>query len=406
MGRTLNRLTSVGVNKLKAAGMHADGGGLYLRISDAGNKSWIFRFTDGGKLRDMGLGSINTVSLAAARKRAAECRELRQQGVDPITHQRASLATARASQAKSLTFKECAERYIASHESGWRSRKHHQAWTSTLRAHAYPVLGDVPARMIDTPLVMQALSPLWKDRVVTASRLRGRIEAVLDWAKVAGYRDGENPARWCGHLDHLLPKPRKVRGVEHYTALPYQDVPAFMARLRANNSMAARLIEFTILTASRLGEARGALWSEIDGDTWTAPAERMKSGREHRVPLSRAAVALLKQMREIKRGDLIFYGMRDGPVAGVTALMLAKQIAGGPVTIHGFRSSFRDWCAEQTNFPREIAEMALAHAVGSDVERAYQRGDLLERRRKLMDAWGEFCGKPSAGGKIVAIRSA
>jgi integrase len=404
MGRTLNRLTTVKVQKLKAPGMHADGGGLYLRIAPTGTRSWIFRFTQAGRLRDMGLGSVNDVSLAAARRRAGECRELRAQGADPITHRRASIAYQRASDAKSLTFKECAERYVASHEVGWTPR-HTQDWANSLQAHAYPILGDLPVRIIDTPLVMQVLGPVWKDKIVTAGRVRGRIESILDWAKVSGLRDGENPARWRGHLDHLLPAGAKAHKVEHHVALPYRDIGAFMARLRENSSMAARCLEFAILTAARRGEARFAVWDEIDFDakTWTVPAARMKSRREHRVPLSKPALALLKDLWATRPGQHIFYGMRSGPVAGITVLMLTKQV-GGAVTIHGMRSAFRDWAAEQTNYPREVAEMALAHAVGDAVERAYARTDLFERRRKLMEAWAAYCSKPAAKGEVVPIR--
>jgi integrase len=407
MGRKVDRLTAVKVKTLKAPGMHADGGGLYLRISESGTKSWIFRFTVDGKLRDMGLGGVNAVKLAAARERATECRELRAKGVDPISHNRASVAAQRATDAKSLTFRECAARYIGSHEAAW-GRKHSGVWAGTMRDHAYPILGDLPVRMIETAHVMQVLSPLWKIKTVTAGRLRGRIEAVLDWAKVSGFRDGENPARWRGHLNHLLPAVAKVAPIEHHPALPYAQVGAFMARLRENTSMGAQALEFVTLTAARLGEVLGATWNEIDFEarTWTVPAERMKSGREHRVPLSKPSLALLRDLSEIRRGQTIFYGMRDGPVAGVTVLHLAKQVAGAPITVHGLRSTFRDWAAEQANFPREVAEMALAHAVGDAVERAYARTDLFERRRKLMESWGAFCGRPSdGGGKVVPLRA-
>jgi integrase len=385
--------------------MHADGGGLYLRVAPTGTKSWIFRFGAAGKLRDMGLGSVNDVSLAGARRRAGEYRELRAQGLDPISHRRESVAQQRASDAKSLTFKQCAERYIASHEAGWTA-KHHKNWVASLQRDAFPVLGDLPVRMIDTALVMEALAPAWKDKIVTAGRVRGRIESILDWAKVSGLRDGENPARWRGHLDHLLPAKSKAHKVEHHTALPYAQVGAFLGRLRANNSMAARCLEFTILTAARLGEVRLAKWAEIDFEakTWVVPAPRTKTRKEHRVPLSRRAVELLKEMWAIRRGEAIFYGMRDGPVAGITVLMLAKQVAGAPITVHGFRSTFRDWAAEQTNYPREVAEMALAHAVGDAVERAYARTDLFERRRKLMESWATYCGRPATKGEVVPIR--
>jgi integrase len=396
MGRVLNRLTAVKVKTLKSPGMHADGGGLYLRISEAGAKSWIFRFTVGGKLRDMGLGGVSAVSLAAARSRAAECRELRAKGVDPIAHHRASLAQQRASDAKSLTFREAAARYMASHEAGW-TPKHHRAWADTLRDYAYPVLGDLPVRMIDTPLVMQVLAPAWKTTTETVNRVRGRIEMILDWAKVSGFRDGENPARWRGHLDHLLPRRTKVRAIVHYRALPYAAIGTFMSQLRANDSITARCLEFIILTATRLSEGRLATWNEIDFEskTWTLPPSRMKARKQHKVPLSRPAIELLNDIWAIRQGEFIFPGMREGqPVSATMVLMLTRQCAGTQVSVHGMRSAFRDWAAECTNFPREVAEMALAHAVGDAVERAYARTDLFDRRRKLMQDWAQYCGKP------------
>jgi integrase len=236
--------------------------------------------------------------------------------------------------------------------------------------------------------------------------VRGRIEAILDWSKASGFREGENPARWRGHLKHLLPAPGDVRGVEHHPALPYTEIGAFVAKLRKDTSMAARCLEFMILTAPRLGEARFATWDEIDFEskTWTIPEARMKAGRQHRVPLSRRAVELLKEVQSIRRGNLIFYGVHDGAMAASTLLHLAKQMAGAPVTVHGFRSTFRDWAAEQTSFPREVAELALAHNVGTEVERAYQRGDMFERRRKLMESWATYCNKPAAKGEVVPIR--
>jgi integrase len=392
--------------------MHADGGGLYLRVAPAGTKSWIFRFGDNGRLRDMGLGSEKDVSLAEARRAAEEQRGLRAKRIDPISQrraaeaaQRAEEAAQRADEAKSITFREAAARYIDAHDTEWTA-KHTHDWTASLERHVYRVLGDLPVRLVAKPHVMQVLEPIWKGKIVTADRVRGRIELILDAAEAAGYRSGENPARWRGHLKHLLADKKKAHRVEHLAALPYQQVASFMTRLREQTSMGAKCIEFTILTAARLGEARFAVWDEIDFEskTWTVPADRMKSGREHRVPLSRPALALLKDLWAIRRGPTIFYGMRDGPVAGITCLMLAKQI-GGAITIHGMRSAFRDWAAEQTNYPREVAEMALAHAVGDAVERAYQRSDLFERRRKLMEAWGQYCGRPSEGGnKVVPIR--
>jgi integrase len=394
MGRSKYRLAATSINTLPT-GMHNDGHGLYLRVSDTGTRSWIYRFSLGGKTRDMGLGSKDVVSLAAARKRADELRELRQRGIDPITHQHASVAAARVAQAKSISFREAAERYIASHEAKW-TRKHHGVWIGTLENHAFPILGPLPVSVIDTELVMKVLEPLWREKTETGSRVRGRIEAILDWARVAGLRDGPNPAAWKGHLSHMLPRRSEVREVEHHEALDYRELPAFMARLRTESSINARLLEFIILTAVRLGEARGATWNEVDlaAATWTIPRERMKMARPHRVPLSTDAVALLRDLLAIRRSDAVFAGRDYGRTAGATATRaLACQIAGERITIHGFRSSFRDWSAEQTDFPREVAEMALAHSVSSEVEAAYRRGDLLEKRRALMQEWANYCAR-------------
>ena len=403
MGRALHRLSAVQIKAL-APGMHNDGHGLYLRVSDAGTRSWIFRFTLGGKTRDMGLGSTNVVSLASARRRAQELRELRQRGIDPITHQQASVAASRVAQAKSISFRETAERYIASHEATW-SRKHHTTYVGTLRDHVYPVIGALPVSVIDTTLVLQVLESLWRDKTETGSRVRGRIEAILDWSRVAGLRDGPNPAAWKGHLSHMLPRRSHVRAVEHYKALDYREMPAFVARLRAESSMNARLLEFIVLTACRLGEARGATWDEIDlpTATWSIPPARMKMSRLHRVPLSTPAVALLRDLQAIRRGDAVFVGRDFGRAAGATATRaLVRQLTGQSITIHGARATFKTWASEQTDYPRELIEMSLAHSVGTEVERAYQRGDMLERRRELMEAWAQFCGT-SEGGKVVPI---
>jgi integrase len=397
MVRAVNRLTPLKVKNVKSSGMHADGGGLYLRVSPKGTKSWIFRYGIGGKLRDMGLGSINDVSLAAARRRARELRDLRTTGKDPITHQRAAVAAQRASDARSITFQVAAERWLAIHEAGWVP-KHARVLAGMLRDHAFPTLGALPVRMIDTALIVQTLAPLWMTKGQTAKRLRGRIESILDWARVAGFREGENPARWRGHLEHTLS--RQVVTRTHHAALPYQDLSRYMAKLRELTGPAARCLEFVILTAVRLGEARLASWDEISGDAWTIPAAHMKNRRAHRVPLSKEALAVLDQMCAVRRSEAIFHGMYDAPVAAITVLTLAKQVAGAPITVHGFRSSFRDWAGEQTSFPREVVEQALAHAVGSAVERAYARSDLFDKRRRLMESWGEHCAQPSARGDV------
>jgi integrase len=392
MPRTLNRLSPLKVQKVRRKGLHADGGGLYLRVSESGTKAWMFRFGLNGKLRDMGLGPIHTISLPRARELARECRELRLQGIDPITHRRASLAARRASDAKATTFRQCADAFIASHESGWRNASHRSQWVNTLAQHVHPTLGDLSVSDIDTALIMKTIEPIWKTIPETASRVRGRIEAVLDWAKVSGYRTGENPARWRGHLDHLLPARAKVARVKHHAALPYTEIGPFMAKLRQDGSAGARALEFTILSAARTGEALGATWDEIDlaAKIWTLPAERMKGGREHRIPLSDTALALLKRMQGIRTNDFIFPGRR-GRLTPKTMQLVLRRMGRGGLTVHGFRSSFRDWAGEQTDFPREVCEQALAHSVGDAVEKAYRRGDLFDKRRKLMDAWAAFC---------------
>jgi integrase len=394
VARTLNRLSTLKISRAKEKGLIADGGGLYLRIADGGTKSWIFRYGEAGKLRDMGLGPVHTISLAEARALATECRKLRLQGIDPIAQRHAQRATRKAAEAKAMTFVECAERYMASHEGAWRNATHRSQWVTTLRDYVYPIIGAHAVAAIGTAAVMKVLEPIWMTRTETASRVRGRIEAVLDWARARGYRDGYNPARWRGHLDHLLPARSKVQKTKHLAALPYAEIGAFMAKLRGDDSIPARALEFVALTAARLGEVLGVTWDEIDlaNRVWTVPAERMKMGKEHRVPLSSAAIAVLKAMQAIRYGELVFPSTNERPITRLAVLRVVKRLA-GDVTTHGLRSTFRDWAAERTAFPAELAEMALAHSVGSAVEVAYRRSDLFEKRRKLMDAWAAYCAK-------------
>ncbi|MBO0736608.1 MAG: site-specific integrase, partial [Alphaproteobacteria bacterium] len=298
-----------------------------------------------------------------------------------------------------------------SHEASWRNPKHRQQWRNTLGYYVLPAIGELPVAAVDTGAVMKILEPLWRDKTETASRVRGRIESILDYAKARGWRDGENPARWRGHLDHLLPKRGKVQRVEHHDALPWRECGGFVQRVRQHDAMSARCLEFLILTTSRSGEARGARWSEIDLDdaVWTVPGERMKAGREHRVPLSDAALDVLRTMAALgsEPGELVFPGMKNGRPLSDVALAKAVVAAGGNgATVHGFRSTFRDWCAESTNHPRELAEAALAHTLKDKVEAAYQRGDLLEKRRRLMADWAAFCAKPAVAGEVVPLRVA
>jgi integrase len=375
------------------------GGGLYLQVTGTGAKSWIYRYMLRGREREMGLGSLLAVSLADARTKATECRRLRQTGVDPIEVRKKERDQARLDAATALTFKDAATAYISAHRTGWRNPKHIWQWGATLTTYANPIIGDLSVQAIDTTLVLKVLEPIWPAKPETASRLRGRIEAVLDWATVRGYRKGENPARWRGHLSKLLPARSKVRKVKHHTALPYADLPDFLVALRTQRGIAARALEFTILTAARTGEAIGATWNEIsEGEkVWTVPGNRMKAGKDHRVPLSGPGLAILKGMKSSSDAgkDFVFPGGKHGkPLSNTAMIAVLRRMGRGDLTVHGFRSSFRDWVAERTNFPSEVAEMALAHAVGDKVEAAYRRGDLFDRRRRVMTAWATFCASP------------
>jgi integrase len=387
--------------------MYADGGGLYLQVS-GGSRSWIFRFARSGRTRYMGLGSVGAVSLSEARQKATEARRLLAGGQDPIAARDAQHAAARTQAATAMTFRQCAETYMADHRVGWRSARHAAQWINTMRAYAFPIFGDLPVAVVDVGLVLKVLRPIWQAKTESASRLRGRIEVVLSWARTQGYRSGENPAAWRGHLENLLPPRRKVRQVKHLPALPYGEIGNFMAALRvAEQGVAARALEFLILTAARTGEVLGATWSEVDlqAGIWTIPAERMKGGREHRVPLSAASLAVLRAMSAIRMSDYVFPGRGPGrPLNGRALLDLLARIGRRDITAHGFRASFRSWCAEATNVPREVAEQALAHAPRDTLEAAYQRGDLFEKRRRLMAMWAEYCATPSPRGEVVPIR--
>lgn len=396
--------------------MFHDGGGLYLAVDRRGKSvSWVYRYTINGKARTMGLGAYGKdpsrgVTLAMARERADEARRLRIENKDPLAVRHGERAARKTAAAKAMTFRHGAEAYIAAHKAGWRNEKHAAQWTATLNAYAYPIFGDLPIETIDTALVLKAVEPIWLTKSETASRLRGRIELVLDWGAARGLRKGENPARWRGHLDKILPPKSKVAKVEHHAALPYGEMGEFIKSLRAQHGMSAWGLEFAILTAARTGEVVGARWREIDlaNRTWTVPADRMKAGREHRVPLSKRAVDILNEVKpdEPSPDAPIFLNpKRDGPLSTMAFLMLLRRMKRTDLTAHGFRSSFRDWCAEATSFPSEVAEMALAHAVGNKVEAAYRRGDLFERRRTLAEAWASFCDSPQ-GHNVVTLAQA
>jgi integrase len=398
--KKINRLSARAVAALAKPGRHADGGGLYLTIDKSGAKRWTFMFERSGRQREAGLGGINSVPLAKAREIATGFREALAGGVDPIDARQ----TDRRAQKGRKTFGQVATAFLAAKEAGWRNEKHRKQWRMTLEIYAGPLWG-VPPSEVDTAAVLGVLQPIWTAKPETAARLRGRIEAVLDAARVSGHigRNEANPARWKGHLEKLLPKAKKLaRG--HHAAMAYGDVPEFMARLRARPAMAALALEFAILTAARTSEALGARWSEINAEktVWTVPAERMKAGREHRVPLSDRALAILEELAEAKTSDFVFPGQRAGkPLSGMVLEMILRRMK-IEVTPHGFRSSFRDWAGEETTFPREVCEAALAHSVGNKAEQAYRRGDALEKRRGLMEAWAAFC-EPKADGNVVAL---
>jgi integrase len=371
-------------------------------------KSWLFRYTRTGVSREMGLGPLHTIGLAEARNRAQEARKLLLDGKDPIEVRDAAKAGIRLAAANSQTFRKCAEAYIKAQSPSWRNAKHAAQWSSTLETYAYPVIGSMAVALVETPHVVRVLEPIWATKTETATRLRGRIELILSWAKVMGYRDGENPARWRGHLDHTLARISKQSRVKHHEALPFDQAPAFLKELRKRPATAARALEFLILTAARTSEVIGGRKSEIDRDTatWTIPADEilesgkrrgMKAGKEHRVPLVDRALELLDELDGVRgTSEQLFPSQGGGELSNMAMLNVLKRMKRDDITVHGFRSTFRDWAAEKTNFPKEVVEMALAHTIENEVEAAYRRGDLFEKRRELMEAWAAFLEKEPA----------
>lgn len=387
--RILNRLSARAVTTLRDSGRHADGGGLYLSISKDGGRRWVFLFRRHGSMREMGLGSARDVGLARARDLAKSARDAVAAGLDPIEQR----DKARAAK---MPFNKCAERYIETNKPGWKNEKHATQWKNTLDKYAAPVIGKVPVDEVTTADVLKILNPIWSTKTETASRVRGRVESVLDFAKAQNFRSGENPARWRGHLDQVLPKRSKVRKVKHHPALPYDELPAFMALLRKRNGEAALALRFLIHTAARTTEVIECVPSEFNiGDAvWTVPEGRMKAEREHRVPLTSAAIEILKSTGRIEKqsGRAVFVGDAPGePMSNGAMLALLDRMGFGHVTVHGFRSTFRDWASETTSFPNEVVEMALAHKIEDETEAAYRRGDLFNKRKELMAAWSTYC---------------
>ena len=410
-----NSLTALKVARIKEPGRYGDGGGLYLRVAEyqlkdgtlARSKNWLFRFERNGRDRWMGLGSLKTLSLAEARAKAWDCRKALLDSIDPIEVRRAAKQKLKLDAARSITFKECAERYIQAHRAGWKNAKHAEQWPATLTRYVYPIIGGLPVASIDTALVTKCIEPIWTEKPETAGRVRGRIESILDWAKARDYRSGDNPARWRGHLQKLLPPRSKLeRKRNHHAALPYKTAPEFIAELRKTNDISAIALQFLVLTAARTNEVIGARWTEFDlkAKLWTVPAERMKGGRAHIVPLSEAAVAILQALSRVVGCDYVFPGLRDGkPLSNTAMLMRVRGMRPG-LTVHGFRSTFRDWAGDRTNYPRDIIEAALAHAIEDETEAAYRRSTAVDKRRRLMADWARYCAKPPVKGeKIVAI---
>jgi len=414
MGRATNKLSVKFIEKNLEPGLYGDGNGLYLQVSNLNTKAWVFRFMIAGRARKMGLGDVDRVKLADARKKAYEAHLKVLDGVDPIEERDARKAAQAADKAKAMTFKQCAESYIEAHKSGWKNPKHASQWQNTLTTYAYPIIGSLRVDAVEDAHILKVLQPIWNTKTETANRVRGRIEKVLDRAKAVKLRSGENPARWTGHLDQLLPKRSQVKPVRHHPALPYRDLPTFMAKLRKRDGVSARALEFTILTIARTGDTIGAKWPEIDKreKLWTVPKDRVKGKkgarkRDHVVPLTDQALALLEDLP--REGDFVFPGGSEGE--GLSNMAMAEVLkemgySGKQVTVHGFRSTFKDWCSEQTAYPNEMSEMALAHTVSDKVEAAYRRGDMREKRSRLMQDWADFCTSGSASrDNIVPIRA-
>lgn len=408
MPKKARELAPIEVKRLTEPGFYAVGGvaGLHLQVSSSGARSWILRAKVGIKRRDIGLGGYPDVTLALARDRAREAREKISRGVDPVSERQASRSALLAAQAKSITFEECARKVIAKKQAEARNPKHGKQWETTLETYAFPTIGKMAVGDIELAHIVEVLEPEWESKTETMTRVRQRIEAVLSWASVHGYRDGPNVAAWKGNLDAVLPAPTKIARVEHHRALDIDAIHDFMGKLREREGMAARCLEFTILTAARSGEARGARWGEVDmaAKVWTVPADRMKAGKAHRVPLSSAAIELLESLPRGEADGLVFPAPRGGTLSDASMGAVLKRM-GVDVTTHGFRSSFRDWTAERTSTPHHVAEMALAHTIKNAAEAAYRRGDMIEKREKLMEDWARFIDTKPARASVTPIRA-
>ena len=405
MARKTARLNALKVKNLTTPGYYCDGAGLYLQVSKSGSKSWILRYTLNKKPCEMGLGSFVTFTLAEARQRATDQRKLLTDKIDPLAAKRENLLNKRMADANIITFDKAATAFIEANSPAWRNSKHTDQWRNTLTRYASPEIGDLPVSAIKTEHILRILQPIWATKTETATRVRGRIEKVLDWAKVQGFRTGENPALWRGHLSEALPKPSKVAKEGHHAALPWVEIGAFMVALRAMPGVAARALEIIILTATRTSETLNAKWTEFDLDAglWVIPKERMKSYKEHRVPLPESVIRILRSLAN--QNEYVFPGDKEGPLSNMSCLALLRRMGRADLTVHGFRSSFRDWISESTAYPRDVAEMALAHTIEDKSEAAYRRGDLIEKRRALMTDWAAYCEIVRTGASVVPINS-
>ena len=405
MGKQTRKLSALEVGRINEPGKHPVGENLYLQVSQSGTKSWLFRYAVKRKTTWMGLGSTKFITLADARARVIDAQRDLLAGIDPLQKKEKQAESERIEGLKRITFDDCASQFLESHRHSWKNAKHVDQWRNTLSTYASPVLGRILVGDVDTTSVCKVLEPIWHSKTETASRVRGRIERVLSWAAVRGYRSHENPARWRGHLDQILPKRSLVQKPVHFAALPIDELGQFMEKVRACTSISAAALEFAILTATRTSETLEARWSEINfrDRYWLIPSDRMKASKEHKVPLSDRAIEILSKMQVLSQSEFIFPGARPGkPLSNMSLLMLIRQL-GYQVTTHGFRSTFRDWCSECTNFSHEVIEMALAHTIGNKVEAAYRRGDLFEKRRILMEVWANFCMRAPGKGVVVSI---
>ena len=411
MARLLDRLNAIQVSKRMKPGYHLDGAGLYLAVGASGSKSWIFRYRYQGREHEMGLGSINALTLAEAREMARQQRKLLALGKSPLEQRAAEKIAKRLSDANIITFTKAAESYIKANRAGWRNEKHAEQWQNTLQTYAEPVIGELPVAKIQTAHILRVLQPVWTTKNETASRLRGRIEKILDWCKVQGYRTGENPAAWKGHLSEVLPSPRKVQeklGTGHHAALPWVEMSQFMQALRQMPGCGSLAVQFIILTACRTSEALNAKWEEIDLNAalWIIPKERMKAFREHRVPLSEPVLGILKQIKAESKSTFVFPGRDEKkPLSNMVGLQLLKRLGRSDLTIHGFRSTFKDWVREVTHYPDTVSEAALAHVIGDKTIEAYARGDLFEKRRALMADWALHCSTVKQSTEVIAIHA-